>query len=485
VTEKEPKNMTRVRFAPSPTGHLHVGGVRTALFNWLYAKKERGTFILRIEDTDKNRSTVEYERQILESLNWCQLNWDEGPEKGGSFGPYRQTQRIQEGLYEAPLKQLIEKKAAYYAVHDKEDPAKELFKTNEYPQKEVDEGFPVTVKLRVPAGQTRFKDLLKGDMLFENAHYDDFIIVKSDGTPLYNFVVVVDDHEMQISHVFRGEDHITNTPKQVMIYQALGWEVPVFMHIPLLLGSDRSPLSKRHGGTSVEFFRKEGYMQSGLMNYLALLGWTVEEEIFNPFDKVDSFSISSITHKSVIFDYQKLEWVNGKHLREKGLDDVIREWMEWLSYRSGEPYYAQFLENLKKQERAYLNQTVRICREKINTFKQLCDFSEPFYTDKLDYDEQLVQKFLSKDSAPKIIDVACQVFRDLDETDFTDEKIEALVRTLPELTGEGNKRIFQTLRGALTGRLITPGLFETVAVLGKERTFQRLEQTKNWMKDHL
>jgi len=456
-----------------------VGGVRTALFNYLFARKENGTFVLRIEDTDKKRSTTEYERQILDSLTWCCLDWDEGPEKGGMFKPYRQSQRIESGLYQEPLKQLIKKGAAYYAVYDKDDQSKEISRSTEYPQKEIEKGFPVTVKLRVPQGKTLFKDLLKGDMVFDNENYDDFIIVKSDGTPLYNFVVVVDDHEMAISHVFRGEDHITNTPKQVMIYEALGWEVPTFMHIPLLLGADRSPLSKRHGGTSVEFFRKEGYMTSGLMNYLALLGWSVEEEIFDPFDKVDAFSISSSTKKSVIFDYKKLEWVNGKQLREKELNELIEEWMDWLDYMSDDDYYRDYLERIKNQNKGYLKDTVRICREKINTFKQLCQFSEPFYQDAFEYDQQLVKKFLSKDSAPKILKAAYEAFSDLSEDDYTDERVEAVIRALPEITGEGNKRIFQTLRGALTGRLITPGLFETVAVFGKKRTLERIKRTEN------
>src|SRR6056297_3308493 len=411
--------MIRVRFAPSPTGHLHVGGVRTALFNWLFAKKERGTFVLRIEDTDKKRSTEEFERQILQSLSWCGLNWDEGPEKGGPYGPYRQSERIESGEYHEPLKQLLENKAAYYVVYDKDDPTKEISKSYTYPQKEVENGFPLTIKLQVPPGKTRFKDLIKGDMEFDNSNYDDFIIVKSDGSPLYNFVVVVDDHEMQISHVFRGEDHITNTPKQVMIYQALGWQVPTFMHIPLLLGSDRSPLSKRHGGTSVEFFRKEGYMTSGLMNYLALLGWTVEDEIFEPVDKIQTFSISSITKKSVIFDYKKLEWVNGKQLREKELNELIEEWMDWLDYMSDDVYYGDYHKHLQKQDKDYIRESVRICREKINTFRQLCEFSEPFYWENLEYDEKLIKKFLSKDGAPKIIKAAQQAFSELEEQDFT------------------------------------------------------------------
>ncbi|HOO32809.1 MAG TPA: glutamate--tRNA ligase [Thermotogota bacterium] len=471
--------MIRVRFAPSPTGHLHVGGVRTALFNWLYAKSQNGSFILRIEDTDTKRSTAEYEEQIYKSMKWCGLEWDEGPQKGGAYAPYRQMDRFEKGVYEQPLKQLLGKKAAYYAIYDKDDPKKEIGQSFDYPAEAVENGCSVTVKLKVPEGRTHFHDLLKGDMEFENANYDDFIIIKSDGNPLYNFVVVVDDHEMEISHVFRGEDHITNTPKQVMIYEALGWKVPEFMHIPLILGEDRSPLSKRHGGTSVEFFRKEGYMRDGLMNYLALLGWTVEGDIFDPFEKVDSFSTSKITGKSVIFDYKKLEWVNGKHLRGKPVAEVVRLWKDWLDYMKDEsPYYTKMIGAVEENEPEFVEEVVRICREKINTFKQLNEFVEPFLFGIEGYDEELVKKFLSKDTTDVIIAKALHLFEELGDTEYDDENVEAAVRKLPELTDAGNKRIFQTLRGAVTGRLITPGLFETVAVLGKERTIERLKKTR-------
>jgi glutamyl-tRNA synthetase len=471
--------MIRVRFAPSPTGHLHVGGVRTALFNWLYAKSQGGSFVLRVEDTDTKRSTTEYEEQIYKSMKWCGLDWDEGPCIGGDFEPYRQMQRFEKGVYEQPLKTLLEKRAAYYAIYNAEDSKKEIGTSFEYPQEAVDKGYSITVKLKVPEGKTYFHDLLKGNMSFDNENYDDFIIIKSDGKPLYNFVVVVDDHDMQISHVFRGEDHITNTPKQVMIYEALGWDVPEFMHIPLILGEDRSPLSKRPGGTSVEFFRKEGYMRDGLMNYLALLGWTVEDEIFDPFEKAKTFNTTKITKKSVIFDYKKLEWVNSKHLRTKDIDSVVREWLEWLEYmREEDDYYENLFKTAEASDADYLKGIVKICREKINTFKQLNEFVEPFLFGIEGYDEQLVKKFLSKDTTNAIIDEAVKKFEKLSENDYTDEKVEALIKQLPELTGAGNKRVFQTIRGAVTGRLITPGLFETVAVLGKDRTINRLKKTR-------
>ena len=474
--------MVRVRFAPSPTGHLHVGGVRTALFNWLFAKKHQGTFVLRVEDTDENRSTREFEQQIFDSLRWCGLDWDEGPEKGGDFGPYRQSERIEAGEYSSLIERLLASKQAYYVVYDLDDEKKEIETTYDYPARYAEKGHSITVKFKVPEGKTEFKDLLRGDMAFDNENYDDFIIQKSNGKPLYNFVVVADDHAMQISHVFRGEDHITNTPKQVMLYMALGWEVPLFMHIPLLLGDDKSPLSKRHGGTSVAFFRKEGYLRDGLMNYLALLGWTVKDEIFNPFENVEQFSISDITNKSVVFDYKKLEWVNGKQMRLKDPRKLREEWTAWLEFMQTEDaYYSRLLDRIKAVGPAYTENVIAICREKLNTFPDLNELVEPFFfeIDNTDegpgYTQQFVKKFLAKESAPDILKTAYEEFEKLDETAYSVENVEQVIRTIPEKTGHGKKRCFQTIRGAVTGRLITPGLFDTIRVLGKKRVLKRLK----------
>ncbi|HDM70249.1 MAG TPA: glutamate--tRNA ligase, partial [Thermotogales bacterium] len=245
----------RVRFAPSPTGYLHVGGVRTALFNWLFARKNGGKFILRIEDTDLERSSSEYERIILDSLRWCELDWDEGPDVGGDFGPYRQSERKKMGIYDEIARILVESKNAYYAVHDLEDPKKVMLKADRYPTEYKERGHDITVKFHVKPERISFHDILKGEVTFDLSKMDDFVIVKSNGYPTYNFAVVVDDWKMRITHVIRGEDHLSNTPKQLIIYEALGIKPPEFMHIPLILGHDRSPLSKRHGGTSVDYFR--------------------------------------------------------------------------------------------------------------------------------------------------------------------------------------------------------------------------------------
>nr|WP_240739143.1 glutamate--tRNA ligase family protein [Marinitoga lauensis] len=379
--------MIRLRFAPSPTGSMHVGGARTALFNWLYAKKNNGDFILRIEDTDIERSTKKSENEIINSLKWCGLNWNEGPDVGGEYGPYRQSERLD--IYKKYINFLIEKNMAYYAVYDKNN--NEIYTSNSYPEEYKNES--IVVKFRVNReGITEFDDLIKGKIQFRNDLLSDFIILRSNGIPVYNFTVVIDDHLMNITHVIRGEDHISNTQKQIMIYKALDWVPPKFMHIPLILGSDRKPLSKRHGGTSIEYFRKEGILKEALMNYLALLGWTIEEEIFNYKDKVDSFSPEKLSNKGVIFDYEKLEWICGKHLRMKNIDELFDEFTEWLEYTDN----IYIKEKILKDKDYSLN-VLSICREKVNTLKQLKDFSYNFFVEDFDYEEKFIEKFLKKE----------------------------------------------------------------------------------------
>ncbi len=256
--------MVRVRFAPSPTGYLHVGGARTALFNWLYAKKNNGKFILRIEDTDTERSTREFEELIMNDLKWLSLNWDEGPDIGGDFGPYRQSERLD--IYREYAEKLVKLGFAYYGIYDENDPKKLIETTNERPDK------PHTIIFKVKSQtELSYEDMLKGKITFPGESVEDFVIVKSNGFPTYNFAVVIDDYTMRITDVLRGEDHISNTPKQLLIYDALGFEKPRFMHIPLILGADKTPLSKRHGAVSVGHFKTEGYLPEALTNYLAIL----------------------------------------------------------------------------------------------------------------------------------------------------------------------------------------------------------------------
>jgi len=446
----------RVRFAPSPTGYLHVGGARTALFNWLYARKNGGKFILRIEDTDTERSTRESEEMIMRDLKWLGLTWDEGPDIGGDFGPYRQSERLD--LYREFAEKLIENGNAYFAVYDKDDPKKVLYTSVQRPS----DGTTYTIVFKVPKNKIiSYDDMLKGTIEFSTEYMEDFIIFKSNGFPVYNYAVVIDDHTMNITHVLRGEDHISNTPKQILIYEALGWQPPEFMHIPLILGADKTPLSKRHGATAVEHFRREGYLAKALVNYLAILGWSVDEEIFDYVEKVNSFSPEQISNKNVVFDYQKLEWVNGKHMKMLSSEEMYEKFLDWQRFTGNDK---------KVPENVF-----EICKEKVNTLKQLYEFALPFIEEEYEYSDDYVEKFLKKPEARDIIQSALQEFSALDE--YTIESVEATLRKIASTLQIGTNKVFQTIRGALLGKLVTPGLFESIVVLGKEETKRRLLRT--------
>ncbi|SHH17317.1 glutamate--tRNA ligase [Thermosipho atlanticus] len=455
--------MIRLRFAPSPTGYLHVGGARTALFNWLYAKKNNGKFIIRIEDTDTQRSSKIFEKMILDSLKWLGLDWDEGPDIGGEYGPYRQSERL--AIYKEYAEKLISEKKAYYAVYDANN--NEIEKSYVFPKEYLKKEYSIVIKFLVQKkGKTSFRDLLKGRMEFDNQYFDDFIIIKSNGFPTYNFAVVIDDHLMNITHVFRGEDHLSNTPKQIMIYNSFNWELPVFMHIPLILGNDRTPLSKRHGGTSINYFKENGYLSEALLNYLAILGWSVDEEVFNVFEKINDFDPSKITNKSVIFDYKKLTWINGQHLRKKPIKKLSEEFKNFLNINN------ILLPQLNSD---YFENVIQICREKVNTLKQLLEFSQPFFWDNYEYEEEYIKKFLLKPGAEKILKLAIDNFSKANN--FSIQNIEKILRSIASDLNIGTKKVFQTIRGAVLGKLVTPGLFESIHILGKDKTLKRLQKT--------
>ncbi len=465
--------MVRTRFAPSPTGYLHVGGARTALFNWLFSKRERGKFILRIEDTDLERSTREYERSITESMKWLGLTWDEGPDVGGEHGPYRQSERKEKGIYDEYAEKLVGMRKAVYVVYDKDDREKELLETFEYPESYIQSGHDVTIRFKMPRRlKIEFHDLAKGDMEFSSDDVGDFIIMKSNGFPTYNFAVVVDDHLMEVTHIFRGDDHLSNTPKQIAIYRSFGWELPTFMHIPLILGRDRSPLSKRHGATAVDHFREEGYLPEGLLNYLALLGWRVVEgkEIFNVFENVEDFDTSLISNKNVIFDYEKLEWVNGKHLRMIEIENLCYRFTEYLSYLN-----MNDLREVVEKDKIYSMEVLNICREKVNTMKQLVDISIPFFVESYDYEERYIEDYLKKEFSTSILKRAIEKFSE--NEDWSVEGCERVMRNLAAEKIASKKKTFQLIRGAILGKLVTPGLFISLSVLGKGKVLRRLERT--------
>ncbi len=467
--------MIRVRFAPSPTGYLHVGGARTALFDWLFARKNEGKFVLRIEDTDTQRSTKESENSIVKALRWCGIDWDEGPDIGGPYGPYRQSERVKMGIYDKYASELVKRQRAYCAIYDLEDKKKVIAKTfsvqeaNSYKEK----GHAVTLNFVVKSGETSFEDLAKGKMVFDNSNFDDMIIVKSNGYPTYNFAVVVDDHLMEITHVVRGEDHLTNTPKQIMIYQALGWETPKFMHIPLILGADRTPLSKRHGGTSVDYFREYGIMSVAFANYLSLLGWGIEDEIFNPYERVKEFKLEKLSCKPVIFDYSKLEWINGQHMRRMKIDEFIDEFKKWIEEYRREKLELFFADN------KYTEKVANICRQKVNTFKVLLEFMEPFFL-KYPVIEDVAKESLRYRDATFYLE---EVLKALCESEKWDvQSIESALRDVASREDVSKKRFFQIVRAALLGKRVTPGLFESIEVLGRERTLFRLEKTLETLK---
>ncbi|MEJ2722839.1 MAG: glutamate--tRNA ligase, partial [bacterium] len=329
----------RVRFAPSPTGYLHIGGARTALYNWLYARKTGGAFVLRIEDTDAERSTEESYRAIIDALQWLGLDWDEGPEKGGAFGPYVQSARLV--LYHTEARTLVERGLAYHCFCTQDELAEirsEAMRLRESPrydrrcrnlprdevERRLARKVPHVVRIMMPEGETKVFDLIRGPIAFNNAELDDFVLIKSDGKPTYNFAAVVDDARMQITHVIRGDDHLSNTPKQLVIYRALGHTPPKFAHLPMILGSDRTRLSKRHGAASVQEFRRMGYLSDSLVNYLALLGWAYDDktEIFTRESLIKKFSLKKVSKNPAAFDPAKLDYIDGEHF--KRLDAMRR-----------------------------------------------------------------------------------------------------------------------------------------------------------------
>ena len=338
----------RVRFAPSPTGSLHIGGARTALFNLLFARHNNGTFVLRIEDTDTERSTEESAAQIIRSMRWLDLDWDEGPEKGGDFGPYFQSQRLE--LYKKEVDRLLAEGKAYRCyctpeeLAERREAALKAGKPPKYDgtcrnltaeqiEKYEAEGRKYAIRLKMPEeGQTEVNDLIRGRVVFENSVLDDFIIVKSNGIPTYNFACVIDDNAMQITHIIRAEEHLSNTPKQIQAYLALGYEIPQFAHVPMILAPDRSKLSKRHGATSVEEFREQGYLAKAIINYLTLLGWSPEgtEEIFEIDKAIKEFTLERVNKTAAIYDVKKLTWINGHYMRELDSAFVTEETIPFM-----------------------------------------------------------------------------------------------------------------------------------------------------------
>jgi glutamyl-tRNA synthetase len=450
----------RVRFAPSPTGALHIGGARTALYNWLLARHSRGTMVLRIEDTDRERSTPENVEQILDALHWLELDWDEGP-----VSQFERRERHAEAVGK-----LLEAGSAYPdpATADEVKRWKRDHAGAGYRGESRDEP-GAAIRLRVPdEGETVVEDLIRGPVSFENRVLDDFVIARGDGTPLYNLAVAVDDAEMGITDVVRGDDHLSNAPKQLLVLEGLGAEVPRYAHLPLLHGPDGRKLSKRHGAASVQELRKAGYLPDAVRNYLALLGWgtTDDETILRTEELIERFAIERVGKSSAIFDEQKLRWINGRFMRDLPLDRYVEAVASHLE-REGRRDSAA--------DRGRLRAGCEIAQEKAQTLTDVWPLIRFLFEPPVD-DPKAWAKVMTPDAAPRLA-AALDALRELDA--FDAPSIEAALRPLVERLGVKPGQLYQPLRVAVTGSTVSPGIYETLAALGRDESVRRIEAALN------
>lgn len=479
-------NKIKVRFAPSPTGPFHIGGARSALFNWLVARHAGGQFLVRIEDTDLNRSSRESEENIKESMRWLGLDWDEGIDVGGPNGPYRQTERL--AIYQKEIQRLISEGKAYYCYCTQEELEAERkaqlaegktpvygghcrHLTAEEKARYEAEGRKPVVRLRVPEGETiAFDDMVRGHVEFQSSGVGDFIIMKSDGIPVYNFAVVVDDALMGITHVIRAEEHLSNTPRQIAIYHALGYDVPEFGHISLILGADHKKMSKRHGATSVTAYKDMGYLPDAVVNYLALLGWAPkgEQEIFSREELIRSFSMDRVSSNDAVFDIEKLNWINFQYMKQlspEALLDFVLPFLEKAGYVE---------EPLADEKRAWLQQVVWYVRDRISYGAEAPAQVKMFFEDVPPFTDPEVVSILKTDSSPVILKAFIEALEAL--PDFTEEAVTACFKAVMKSTGIKGRAAFEPARIALTGVTKGPGMYEMIVLFGREKTLTLLRK---------
>ena len=483
----------RVRFAPSPTGFLHLGGARTSLFNWAFARKNGGTFILRIEDTDVVRSTDESVDVIFDSLKWLGFTWDEGPGVGGPYGPYYQSERLP--IYREYIEKLLKTGQAYHCFCTPEELAERRERTMaegknwrydrkclhlspEEIQSLINQGKKAVIRFRIPGGSTTFVDMLRGDVTFQNTELDDFVILKSDGMPTYNFACVVDDALMKITHVIRGDDHISNTPRQVLLYQAFQFPLPQYAHIPMILGKDKTRLSKRHGSPSVTYYRDKGYLPEAMVNYLARLSWASgeeEKEIFTRQEIIERFSLDQVSKHSAVFDLDKLNWMNSVYIREANNSSLVNILIEiMLREKIVQP------EVISPEYRSYCEKVIGVMKERIKYMAQIIEDALYFFTDNFQYDPSAFDKVLMESGADERLTLCRDELAKLDS--FTVATTEDVVRILAEQQGIKAAKFIHPLRVATSGVKGGPGLFEILEILGKERVIKRINRTLNEMK---
>jgi glutamyl-tRNA synthetase len=479
--------MKRVRFAPSPTGYLHVGGARTALFNWLFARRHGGVFVLRIEDTDAERSSDAMVEGILDGLRWLGLDWDEGPGIGGERGPYFQSQRFDR--HRAVADALVANGAAYYCYCTSDE-----LKARREAAEQASGGWkydraccalapdevaarerakmPRAIRFKVPVGATRFDDLVHGPIEFDNAVIEDFVIVRSDGLPTYQLSVVADDVAMQITEVVRGDDHISNTPKQILLYQAMGAPLPRFAHVPLILGPDKKRLSKRHGATSVTEYERQGYLPEAMFNFLALLGWSpgTDQEIFARDELVRAFALEGISGGNAVFNPEKLEWFNQQWLMRLAPGE--------LATRVKPSFEAAGLwdESLVGDRHAWFFAVLDLFRPRAKRLGDIAEQGRFFFSDQIDYDAAAVEKHLRAPGMDEHLAALDAAFSALEPFDAA--AIEAALRAAADARGVKAASLIHAVRVAVTGKTVSPGLFDVLSLLGSARVRRRLADAR-------
>ncbi len=495
----------RVRYAPSPTGPLHIGSARTALFNFLFSQKYKGTFILRIEDTDKERSKKEYEEDIINSLKWLGIIWQEGPDIGGKYGPYRQSERVD--IYKKYIKKLLDEDKIYPCFCSKDE--LESFRqyqmsigkapiysgkcrnlSKEEVKKKMEKGIPFVLRFKTPLNEKIvFKDLLRGKIIFSTDEIGDFVIAKDFETPLYNFAAIIDDYEMRISHVIRGEDHISNTPKQILLQKALGIEPPLYLHIPLILGPDRSKLSKRHGTKSVLEYKKEGFLSEAVINFLALLGWhpKEEKEIFSLNYLINEFSIEGIQKGGAVFNKEKMIWLNGYYIRKSPLEKIANLAIPYLvdaklikaekidDFPSNE---FLILETGKKVNFDFIKNIISIHQERIKILSEIPNLVDYFFKQKITIDKDLlIWKDASELEIKDCLIKVKKIIENIPEINFNRENLEKILSEESLKIGKGDRgKVLWPLRVALSGKKASAGPFDIATILGKEEILKRIEE---------
>jgi len=481
----------RVRFAPSPTGYLHVGGARTALFNWLYARRHGGTFILRIEDTDTERSSDEMVAGIFESMRWLGLEWDEGPGIGGPHAPYFQTQRFER--HRAVAHQLLAAGSAYRCycspdvLKEKREAAEKagggwkydrtcLSLTVEEQQRFEKAGVQPAIRFKVPPGRTSYTDHVRGRIEVDHQELEDFVILRSNGLPIYHLSVVADDIDMGITHVIRGDDHISNTPKHILLFQALGHTPPQFAHVPLILGTDKKKLSKRHGITSVTEYERSGYLSDAMVNFLALLGWSPggDREVMSREELIAAFSLDGISGGAAVFDPEKLDWFNAQYLARLNPDALV-ECVTPLLRAAG-------LWSDERGRRQWLQRVLQLVLPRVRRLPEFVDQAAPFLTATVDYDPEAVRKHLTTADLSDHVE-ALIVALEADTGPYEEAAIERVLRSVADARRIKAAQLIHAARIAATGKAVSPGIFEVLALLGKPLTLSRLRALVSFLKD--